>query len=325
MGAQGALSRDRAVAPCATFLESSSCIDCGWDSLVEGWEPFIFLASVSICKPFLPLSNTLLEFGMEGKVINNAFYDELGQKWYEAEDHPIALLRAENHARIPWVEATIGKVFQGKACKVLDIGCGAGHLANHLASKKHLVSGIDLSENSLALARERDVTKSVKYLYSNAYTLPFEDHAFDVVCAMDLLEHVEEPERVIAEASRVLKPGGIFFFHTFNRTLMGWLFAVKGVVWFVKNAPKNLHIFRLFIRPLELQKMLDRKQLIMKEMRGLAPVYNKALLKMLLSRKVGSGVAFRLTKNLSCGYLGYAQKGAVILPVPLPVCVPVPE
>ena len=70
---------------------------------------------------------------------------------------------------------------------------------------------------SLAVARQFDNTNSVNYDYGNAYELPYNDAHFDAVCCMDFLEHVEKPDRVIAEASRVLRSGGLFFFHTFNR------------------------------------------------------------------------------------------------------------
>ncbi|HEY4254745.1 MAG TPA: bifunctional 2-polyprenyl-6-hydroxyphenol methylase/3-demethylubiquinol 3-O-methyltransferase UbiG, partial [Chlamydiales bacterium] len=179
-------------------------------------------------------------------MINNAFYDELGSEWLNRFDHPIALLRAENRTRVPWIVNEIGERVMGPA-KVLDVGCGAGLLTNQLSLEGHTVSGVDLSDSSLEVAKRTDTTQNVQYLKANAYCLPFPNETFDVVSAMDVLEHVEEPNCLIAEASRVLKPNGVFFFHTFNRNLLSYLLIIKGVEWCVKNAPKNMHVYPLFI------------------------------------------------------------------------------
>jgi len=156
--------------------------------------------------------------------INNSFYDTLGEDWNEAYAHPVALLRAENRLRNPWIASQLLP-----ASKVLDMGCGAGFLTNYLARLGHEVSGVDLSEQSLKVAQEKDFTRLVKYQVGDVAKLAFPDESFDVVTAMDLLEHVESPFKVISEASRLLKPGGLFFFHTFNRNFWSWLIVIKGV------------------------------------------------------------------------------------------------
>ncbi|HSX26160.1 MAG TPA: bifunctional 2-polyprenyl-6-hydroxyphenol methylase/3-demethylubiquinol 3-O-methyltransferase UbiG, partial [Chlamydiales bacterium] len=160
------------------------------------------------------------------QTINNDFYEDLEEHWYTAFDHPVALLRAENAIRIPWIREEISHHLPSK---VLDIGCGAGLLTNALAAAGHHVAGIDLSSTSLQIAKKYDKTHQVNYQIANAYSLPFPDNHFDTVCAMDVLEHVEDPGLLIAEASRVLKPNGLFFFHTFNRNPLSYLFIIKGV------------------------------------------------------------------------------------------------
>ncbi len=164
--------------------------------------------------------------------INNAFYDDLKMQWYAADDHPIALLRAEHPVKLSWIK----KHLQTGALDILDIGCGAGFLSNDLARLGHRVVGVDLSKESLSVAEELDQTKTVRYLHASAYELPFENGSFDEIAAMDFLEHVENPGKVIQEVSRVLRPGGRFYYYTFNRTFLSWLFVLKGVEWFVKNA-----------------------------------------------------------------------------------------
>ncbi|MES2273539.1 MAG: bifunctional 2-polyprenyl-6-hydroxyphenol methylase/3-demethylubiquinol 3-O-methyltransferase UbiG, partial [Chlamydiota bacterium] len=192
--------------------------------------------------------------------INNAFYEELEEQWYGASDHPIALLRAENAVRTPWIIREIEQRL-GKKRRVLDIGCGAGLLTNALAKEGHQVCGIDLSKTSLEVAMRHDETKRVSYEVANAYALPYPDGHFDAVSAMDVLEHVEMPARLIQEASRVLKPGGLFFFHTFNRNPLSYLVIIKGVEWCVRNTPKNMHVYSLFIKPKELEMLCQRQSL----------------------------------------------------------------
>jgi 2-polyprenyl-6-hydroxyphenyl methylase/3-demethylubiquinone-9 3-methyltransferase len=246
-----------------------------------------------------------MERQASSKAINNDFYEELADQWYTASDHPIALLRAENAVRIPWI---LGEIGENKT--VLDIGCGAGILTNALAEKGHTVSGIDLSESSLKVAEARDATKKVDYRAANAYSLPYPNQTFDVVCAMDVLEHVEEPALLISEASRVLKPGGLFFFHTFNRNFLSYLLIIKGVEWCVPNAPKNMHVYPLFIKPEELTEFCIDQDLRVKKMHGFRPqIFSRAFFKMLFTRKVPHNFGFCFSKSLATGYCGYAKKG----------------
>lgn len=244
----------------------------------------------------------------ESTMINNAFYDDLGEEWYHAGNHPIALLRAENEVRAPWVVEEI-EVRIGKKARVLDVGCGAGFLSNQLAVHGFDVVGLDLSQSSLDVAAAHDATHAVKYIRGDAYHLPFADARFDVVCAMDILEHLEEPARAIQQAARVLKPGGLFFFHTFNRTPLSYLVAIKGLEWCVANAPKNIHVYKLFITPKELKQMCAYAGLGVTVIRGLVPkVCSTAFWKMLWTRQVPQDFTFRFTKSLATGYCGVAKK-----------------
>lgn len=246
---------------------------------------------------------------MEGQNtrINNAFYEDLGDAWYEDHIHPIALLRAENAARNPWILDQIKKRL-GPSQHILDIGCGAGFLANTLALHGHRVTGIDLSARSLEVAKKRDFTKEVRYLELDAFALPFPDKSFDVVCAMDFLEHVEMPEKIIRDVSRLLRPQGLFFFHTFNRNLMSYFVVIKGVEWCVPNTPANMHVYSYFIKPSELKNWCERSGLKLQEMHGLSPrVGSSAFWKSLLMRKVDQKLEFCFTSSLKVGYVGVGQ------------------
>ena len=249
---------------------------------------------------------------MTKEEINNSIYDSYGDKWYTAFDDPVALLRAESKAKTPWVLQKIKNHFLGVSdlaqIQVLDVGCGGGFLSNSLAQERLSVTAIDLSEESIRVAARYDSTKSVKYLTADAYSLPFEASTFDVLTAMDFLEHIENPAEIIKEFSRVLKPNGLFIFHTFNRNWISNLIIIKAVELLVRNTPKNMHVLRLFIKPVELAQYCHQTDLKVIEMTGIKPVFSSIPLKNIFSGVVPKGLRFELTKSLQLSYMGYAQK-----------------
>ena len=240
--------------------------------------------------------------------VNNEIYEALGERWYNAEDDPVALLRAESRLRNPWVASEITSALGLLSRKVLDIGCGGGFLSNHLGALGHDVTGLDASPDALAIASRHDRTGTVQYQRGDALKLPFEDASFDVVCAMDFLEHVENPDQAIAEAARVLSPSGMFFFHTFNRNPLSWLVVIKGVEWFVRNTPRHMHILRLFLKPQEVRASCVRHGLSSIEIRGTRPRLNRAFWRMLLTRRVPSDFGFVFTRSTPLGFSGIARK-----------------
>ena len=240
--------------------------------------------------------------------VNNDIYDQLGERWYGADDDPVALLRAESRLRNPWLTERL-RAHSGGAAQVLDIGCGGGFLSNHLAGEGFDVTGVDASQASLDVAVRHDLSGKVRYLLGDALALPFADGSFDAVCALDFLEHVEDPARVVAEAARVLKPGGLFFFHTFNRNPLAWLVVIKGVEWFVKNTPRHMHVLRLFIKPRELERLCRAQGLHFTELHGSAPVvFSWAFWRMLLTRSVPPNFRFQFTPSTALSYTGYAER-----------------
>jgi 2-polyprenyl-6-hydroxyphenyl methylase/3-demethylubiquinone-9 3-methyltransferase len=241
--------------------------------------------------------------------INNAFYESLGDRWYEAEDDPVALLRAEGRLKNPWVLERLAARFPGASCRVLDIGCGAGFLCNALARAGHRPEGVDLSRGSLAVARGRDTTGRAAWRVADAYRLPWRDARFDAVSCLDFLEHVERPGAVIAEAARVLKPGGLFFFHTFNRNPLAWLVVIKGLEWFVRNTPPRMHVLPLFIKPEELDRYCREAGMRAVEWTGMRPRPERLpFWRMLATGKVPADFEFRFTRSLAISYLGMAVK-----------------
>lgn len=239
--------------------------------------------------------------------VNNTFYSDLGDRWYTAQDDPIALLRAEGRIRNPWVLEKIAEALPGPA-DILDLGCGGGLLSNALAEAGHRVTAIDAAEGALEVARRYDSTRSVDYRIGDVRKLPFPTATFDAVCAMDVLEHVTQWADVVDEAARVLRPGGVFLFYTFNRTFLSWLLAVKGLEWFVKNTPKNVHTYEGFIRPSELITAAKTAGLEVGKLLGMRPTVSQAFFRLLVTGEVAPGFSFRFTPNTQVGYLGTARK-----------------
>jgi 2-polyprenyl-6-hydroxyphenyl methylase/3-demethylubiquinone-9 3-methyltransferase len=143
----------------------------------------------------------------------------------------------------------------------------------------------------------------------DARRLAFPDGHFDVVCMMDFLEHLPEREEVLREAARVLKPGGLFLFHTFNRNPLAWLIAIKGVEWFVANTPKRMHVYGLFLKPRELRELCRHQQLNVERFWGLRPrLFSRPFLELLVTGRVNDHFQFLFTDFLGLGYCGRARK-----------------
>ncbi|MDH4468490.1 MAG: bifunctional 2-polyprenyl-6-hydroxyphenol methylase/3-demethylubiquinol 3-O-methyltransferase UbiG [Bacteriovoracaceae bacterium] len=237
--------------------------------------------------------------------VNNQIYEEYGDRWYTDDRDPVALLREEGNFKNAW----ICNLHKNEKLKILDLGSGGGFLSNQLATYGHKVTGVDISQSSLDVAKKHDLTKSVQYIKGDVRKLPFEDESFDVVCAMDLLEHVNNPVEVVREASRVLRRGGKFYFHTFNRNWISFFVIIKLVEWLVPNTPKNLHVLSLFITPAELKKMLDEANLEINFQSGIRPIiFNFSIWKSLFARKVIPGIGFSWTKSLLTSYAGCCTK-----------------
>jgi 2-polyprenyl-6-hydroxyphenyl methylase/3-demethylubiquinone-9 3-methyltransferase len=241
--------------------------------------------------------------------VNNELYEGLGERWYCAKDDPVALLRAEARTRNPWMLDEIRSALGEGARDLLDIACGAGFVSNAMAAAGHRVTGVDLSEESLRVAERHDATSGVRYLKMDATKLEFAPESFDVVSAMDFLEHVEDPALAVAEAARVLRPGGLYFFSTFNRNLLSRLVVIWGVERFVRNTPERLHVYRYFLKPGEVAEFCRSSGMGEIRFRGLRPrLFNGSGVHLLRTGEVREDFSFKLGSSLAVGYVGFARK-----------------
>lgn len=139
--------------------------------------------------------------------------------------------------------------------RVLDAGCGGGILTETLAQAGACAMGIDLSGRPLDVARSHAEAAGIKIDYRLASCEEMADshpEKFDVVCCMEMLEHVPDPASTVAACARLLKPGGHVFFSTINRSLKAFLFAIVGGEYVLRLLPRGTHSYANLIRPCEL-------------------------------------------------------------------------
>ena len=156
--------------------------------------------------------------------------------------------------------------------KLLDVGCGGGILTESMAQRGAQVTGIDMGEAPLKVARLHALESGVEVEYRR---IPVEELAaeqpasFDIVTCLEMLEHVPDPASVIKACATLVKPGGQLFFSTINRTAKGWLFAVVGAEYVLKMLPKGTHEYGKFIRPSEMGAWLRDAGLELRDMTGM--------------------------------------------------------
>jgi 2-polyprenyl-6-hydroxyphenyl methylase/3-demethylubiquinone-9 3-methyltransferase len=177
-------------------------------------------------------------------------FEQLASRWWDPESE-FKPLHAINPLRLNYIDERVSL----SATRVLDVGCGGGILAESMAQRGARVVGIDMAEAPLAVARLHQLESGVEvdYRRMTAETLAeTEAGGFDVVTCLEMLEHVPEPDQVIAACKTLVKPGGHVFFSTINRNPKSYLFAIIGAEYVLKLLPKGTHDYRKFIRPSEM-------------------------------------------------------------------------
>lgn len=241
--------------------------------------------------------------------INNAFYDDLGDRWFEGDDHAVALLRAESRVKIRYTRDVLAREGVGARARVLDVACGAGLVALPLAEAGYRVKGVDLAGGAIAVAQQRTPEAlDATFAVADAYATGEPEAYYDAVLLLDMLEHVERPAAVLHEAARVVRPGGLVVFHTFNRTPAAWALAIHGMKLVARDTPPHLHLYRLFITPGELRAMAADAGLEVRDVQGIRPVVDRAFWWSVLHRRTHPRFGFTTTRSQAVGYAGYAVR-----------------
>jgi len=180
-----------------------------------------------------------------------AKFSALASRWWDptSEFKP---LHAINPLRLQWLQGIAGPV---KDKRVLDVGCGGGILSESMAREGADVTGIDLAQKPLTVARLHSLESGVSVDYQNiaVETLAAQHPAsFDLVTCMEMLEHVPDPASVVRACAQLVKPGGYVFFSTINRNLKSFLQAIVAAEFILRLLPRGTHDYSSFLRPSEL-------------------------------------------------------------------------
>lgn len=180
-------------------------------------------------------------------------FGALATRWWD-KNSEFKPLHEINPLRLNYIDAKV----QLKGKKVVDIGCGGGILAESMATRGAEVTGIDLSEKPIAVAKLHllESGEKVDYRLISAEALAIEQaEQFDCVMCMEMLEHVPDPQSTIKACAALVKPGGWVFFSTLNRNPKSYLFAIIGAEYILNMLPKGTHDYKRFITPAELSSL----------------------------------------------------------------------
>jgi 2-polyprenyl-6-hydroxyphenyl methylase/3-demethylubiquinone-9 3-methyltransferase len=219
-------------------------------------------------------------------------FSELAHRWWDPESE-FRPLHEINPLRLDWIDRRAG--LQGK--RAIDIGCGGGILSEGMASRGADVTGVDLSERALGVAR--------LHLYESGHQVDYrqiaaeeiaakEPESFDVVTCMEMLEHVPDPSSTVSACAKLAKPGASIFFSTLNRNPKSYLFAVVGAEYVLRMLPRGTHEYARFIKPSELARMARDAGLAVEEVIGMS--YNPLTKRYWLGRNTDVNYLVRCRK-----------------------------
>lgn len=219
-------------------------------------------------------------------------FSDLAHRWWDPQSE-FKPLHDINPLRLDWIDRSVS--LAGK--RVLDVGCGGGLLSEGMAALGADVTGIDLSEKALGVAKLHLLESGRQVDYQKTAVESLADaqpNSFDVVTCLEMLEHVPTPASVIKACSSLLKPGGEAFFSTLNRNLKSYLMAVVGAEYLLNMLPKGTHDYAKFIKPSELKRWCDNARLNVVEIVGMS--YNPFT------------KSYSLGKDTSVNYLIHVKK-----------------
>jgi 2-polyprenyl-6-hydroxyphenyl methylase / 3-demethylubiquinone-9 3-methyltransferase len=196
-----------------------------------------------------------------------AKFSALAHRWWDPESE-FRPLHEINPLRLDWIDQHCA--LTGKA--TIDIGCGGGILAESMALRGARVTGADLSDKALAVAKLHllESGAQVEYLKIAAESIAEERPAhYDVVTCMEMLEHVPDPASTVRACAQLVKPGGSVFFSTINRNLKAYLMAIIGAEYVLNMLPRGTHEYARFIKPAELSRFAREADLDSVEIIGM--------------------------------------------------------
>jgi len=196
-------------------------------------------------------------------------FSALASRWWDTESE-FKTLHDINPLRVGYIDEHCGGL---KGKQVLDIGCGGGILAEAMAAAGAEVTGIDMAEMSLDVARMHLLESGLKVDYQLTTAEEFcaaNTARFDVVTCLEMLEHVPDPSSIINAAAQALKPGGTLVLSTLNRNPKSFLLAIVGAEYIMNMLPKGTHEYARFLKPSELAAHARQAQLDVSDVTGMS-------------------------------------------------------
>jgi 2-polyprenyl-6-hydroxyphenyl methylase/3-demethylubiquinone-9 3-methyltransferase len=193
-------------------------------------------------------------------------FADLASRWWDPEGE-FRPLHDMNPLRADYIDQH--SPVAGK--KVLDVGCGGGILTEALATKGAELTGIDMGEAPLAVARlhAQDSGLEIDYRHCTAEQLASETPGdYDILCCLEMLEHVPDPASVIQACAELTRSGGDLYFSTINRNPKSFLFAIVGAEYVLGLLPRGTHSYKKLIKPSELAGWLRAANLALVEITG---------------------------------------------------------
>lgn len=216
--------------------------------------------------------------------------------WW-SEQGPFHILHKINPIRVRYISNHIISYFQRQnidGVKILDVGCGGGILCESFFRLGANVTGIDASEGAIDVAKSRQIAQENNIDYHLSTIEDFEQIDFDVVCALEIIEHVDDLEFFIQKLAKKVKVNGLVFISTLNRTWQSYLSAIIGAEYILRFIPKGTHDWKKFIKPIELVKLAENSGLKFLDIKGFS--YN------FINERV------RLVNNASVNYMACFTK-----------------
>lgn len=199
-----------------------------------------------------------------------AKFEELASRWWDPHSE-FKPLHDINPLRLDYIDRRAN--LAGKT--VLDVGCGGGILSESMAQRGATVTGIDMGEAPLSVAKLHKLESGVEVDYQRITAEELaaqQPQQYDVVTCLEMLEHVPDPASIIKACSQLVKPDGHVFFSTINRNPKSYLLAIVGAEYLLKMLPKGTHDYSKFIKPSELESWAREAELVTRELTGM--IYN---------------------------------------------------
>ena len=201
-------------------------------------------------------------------------FDDISYSWWDP-DGPFKPLHMLNPVRTHFIKNNVNL----KNKSLIDVGCGGGLLCENLISEKTKVKGIDMSNDSIEIAKTHQAKNNLNIDYETTSIeelIKKSKIRYDVLTCLELIEHVPDPEKLIKDCITITKKESDLFFSTLNRNLVSYLVSIVGAEYIFNILPRGTHDYKSFIKPSEFCNILRKYSLQIKNIKGLSyNVFNK--------------------------------------------------